>query len=243
MVEQVEITQPETTSDKPEEQVVSKPEGLPEKFNSVDDLAKSYAELEKKLGEPKADETPEPKQEDVKQDTDLEIANKAAESAGLNVQNLQSEFDNSGELKPESYEALDKAGIPKEYVDQFIAGQLAMRDNLVSDVKGIAGGNDAYGNMMQWASDNLSDAEKNAYNNSVNNTDIEGIKLAVNGLKARYEASNGVDPTLTTGKASASTGGGFRSWAEVTSAMDDPRYTKDEAYQADIQRKLQNSNL
>ena len=47
MVEQVEITQPETTSEKPEEQVVSKPEGLPEKFNSVDDLAKSYAELEK----------------------------------------------------------------------------------------------------------------------------------------------------------------------------------------------------
>ena len=114
MVEQVEITQPETTADKPEEQVVSKPEGLPEKFNSVDDLAKSYAELEKKLGEPKADETPEPKQEDVKQDNDLEIANKAAESAGLNVQNLQSEFDNSGELKPESYEALDKAGSPKE---------------------------------------------------------------------------------------------------------------------------------
>jgi len=243
MVEQVEISQPETTAEKPEEQVVSKPEGLPEKFNSVDDLAKSYAELEKKLGEPKADETPEPKQEDAKQDTDLEIANKAAESAGLNVQNLQSEFDNSGELKPESYEALDKAGIPKEYVDQFIAGQLAMRENLVSDVKGIAGGSDAYGNMMQWASDNLSEAEKTAYNNSVNNTDIEGIKLAVNGLKARYEASNGTEPTLAQGKASASSTGGFRSWAEVTSAMDDPRYTKDEAYQADVQRKLQNSNL
>ena len=53
MVDQVEIKEAETTAEKPEEQVVeqSKPEGLPEKFNSVEDLAKSYAELEKKLGE------------------------------------------------------------------------------------------------------------------------------------------------------------------------------------------------
>ena len=243
MVEQVEIVQPETTAEKPEEQVVSKPEGLPEKFNSVEDLAKSYSELEKKLGEPKTEEAPEPKQEDPKQEADLEIANKAAASAGLNVQDLQSEFDNTGELKAESYQALDKAGIPKEYVDQFIAGQLAMRENLVSDVKGVAGGEDGYAEMMQWASNNLSEAEKNAYNNSVNNSDVEAIKLAVNGLKARYESSNGIEPNLTQGKASPSSQGGYRSWAEVTQAMNDPRYTKDEAYQADVQNKLKNSNL
>ena len=53
MVETVEIKQPETTSEQPveEKSTQSKPEGLPEKFNSVEDLAKSYSELEKKLGE------------------------------------------------------------------------------------------------------------------------------------------------------------------------------------------------
>ena len=244
MVDQVEIKQDETTAEKPVEQSVetSKPEGLPEKFNSVEDLAKSYSELEKKLGESKPEETPEPKQEEPKTE-DLEIANKAAESAGLNVQDLQAEFDNSGELKAESYEALDKAGIPKEYVDQFIAGQLAMRENLVSDVKGVAGGEDTYAEMMQWASNNLSESEKNAYNNAVNATDIESIKLAVTGLKARYESANGIEPTLAKGKASPSTEGGFRSWAEVTEAMADARYTKDIAYQDDVKRKIQNSNL
>ena len=244
MVDQVEIKQDETTAEKPVEQTVetSKPEGLPEKFNSVEDLAKSYSELEKKLGESKPEETPEPKQEEPKTE-DLEIANKAAESAGLNVQDLQAEFDNSGELKAESYEALDKAGIPKEYVDQFIAGQLAMRENLVSDVKGVAGGEDSYGEMMEWASNNLSESEKNAYNNAVNNTDVEAIKLAVVGLKARYESANGIEPTLTKGKASPSTEGGFRSWAEVTEAMADARYQKDIAYQDDVKRKIQNSNL
>tara|TARA_A100000164_G_scaffold306646_1_gene283192 strand:+ start:131 stop:853 length:723 start_codon:yes stop_codon:yes gene_type:complete len=240
----VEIKQDETTAEKPVEQSVetSKPEGLPEKFNSVEDLAKSYSELEKKLGESKPEETPQPKQEEPKTE-DLEIANKAAESAGLNVQDLQAEFDNSGELKAESYEALDKAGIPKEYVDQFIAGQLAMRENLVSDVKGVAGGEDSYGEMMEWASNNLSESEKNAYNNAVNNTDVEAIKLAVVGLKARYESANGIEPTLTKGKASPSTEGGFRSWAEVTEAMADARYQKDIAYQDDVKRKIQNSNL
>ena len=240
----MEIKQDETTAEKPVEQSVetSKPEGLPEKFNSVEDLAKSYSELEKKLGESKPEETPQPKQEEPKTE-DLEIANKAAESAGLNVQDLQAEFDNSGELKAESYEALDKAGIPKEYVDQFIAGQLAMRENLVSDVKGVAGGEDTYGEMMEWASNNLSESEKNAYNNAVNNTDVEAIKLAVVGLKARYESANGIEPTLTKGKASPSTEGGFRSWAEVTEAMADARYQKDIAYQDDVKRKIQNSNL
>ena len=244
MVDQVEIKQDETTAEKPVEQSVetSKPEGLPEKFNSVEDLAKSYSELEKKLGESKPEETPQPKQEEPKTE-DLEIANKAAESAGLNVQDLQAEFDNSGELKAESYEALDKAGIPKEYVDQFIAGQLAMRENLVSDVKGVAGGEDTYAEMMQWASNNLSESEKNAYNNAVNATDIESIQLAVSGLKARYESPNGIEPTLAKGKASPSTEGGFRSWAEVTEAMADARYTKDIAYQDDVKRKIQNSNL
>lgn len=243
MVDQVEIKEAETTAEKPEEQVEqSKPEGLPEKFNSVEDLAKSYAELEKKLGDSKPQETPQPKQEEAKSD-DLEIANKAAESAGLNMQDLQSEFDNSGELKAESYQALEKAGIPKEYVDQFIAGQLAMRDNLVNDVKGVAGGDEAYAEMMQWASDNLSETEKSAYNNAVNSNDIESIKLAVNGLKARYETANGIEPTLAKGKASPSTEGGYRSWAEVTEAMADPRYQKDIAYQDDVKRKIQNSNL
>ena len=57
MVDSVEIKAEETTEEKPVEQVnetqpaQSKPEGLPEKFNTVEDLAKSYAELEKKLGE------------------------------------------------------------------------------------------------------------------------------------------------------------------------------------------------
>ena len=103
MVETVEIKQEETTSEKPVEENVtqSKPEGLPEKFKSVEDLAKSYQELEKKLGDS------QPKETEISKDTnsDLDIAEKAVETAGLNMDTLASEYAEKGELDEKSYEA------------------------------------------------------------------------------------------------------------------------------------------
>ena len=53
MVDKVEIKEAETTSEKPveEKQSTQSVQGLPEKFKSVEEMAKSYSELEKKLGE------------------------------------------------------------------------------------------------------------------------------------------------------------------------------------------------
>ena len=243
MVETVEIKQPETTSEKPVEENVtqSKPEGLPEKFNSVEDLAKSYQELEKKLG----DNTEAPKEDAPKEETksDLDIAEKAVESAGLNMDNLSSEYAEKGELDAKSYEALEKAGIPKEYVNQFIEGQKAVADQQTTSIKDIVGGADAYTEMSEWAADNMSEQEKSAYNTAVNSKHIETAKLAVVGLKAKFENANGNEPSLVEGKATITGQGGYKSWAEVTAAMGDDRYQKDPAYQNMVQEKLSKSEL
>mgnify|MGYP003674039433 FL=1 len=243
MVETVEIKQPETTSEKPVEENVtqSKPEGLPEKFNSVEDLAKSYQELEKKLG----DNTEAPKTDAPKEETksDLDIAEKAVESAGLNMENLSSEYAEKGELDAKSYEALEKAGIPKEYVNQFIEGQKAVADQQASSLKEIAGGNEAYSEMSNWAADNMTDAEKTAYNTAVNSKDVETAKLAIAGLKAKFDGANGNEPNLVEGKATVSGQDGYKSWAEVTKAMGDERYSNDPAYQATVKEKLSKSEL
>ena len=239
MVETVEIKQSETTSEKPVEENVtqSKPEGLPEKFNSVEDLAKSYQELEKKLG----DNTEAPKTDAPK--NDLDIAEKAVESAGLNMENLSSEYAEKGELDAKSYEALEKAGIPKEYVNQFIEGQKAVADQQTTSIKDIVGGADAYTEMSEWAAENMSEQEKTAYNTAVNSKDIETAKLAVVGLKAKFENANGNEPSLVEGKATITGQGGYKSWAEVTAAMSDSRYAKDPAYQAMVKNKIANSEL
>jgi DNA-binding transcriptional regulator YdaS (Cro superfamily) len=244
MVETVEIKQEETTSEKPVEENVtqSKPEGLPEKFNSVEDLAKSYSELEKKLGDNKQEE---PKEDASKEEakSDLDIAEKAVESAGLNMDSLANEYNEKGELDAKSYEALEKAGIPKDYVNQFIEGQKAIADQQATSIKDMVGGNDAYNEMASWAAENMSEQEKTAYNTAVNSKDIETAKLAVVGLKAKFEKANGSEPKLVEGKGTITGQDGYKSWAEVTRAMSDDRYQKDPAYQAMVQEKLANSDL
>ena len=251
MVDRVEVQSPKTTTDKPVEEMKptqSKPEGLPEKFNSVDELVKSYSELEKKLGEQsqpteksvdpvsKAELKEQPK-------SDLDIATKAVDSAGLNMESLSEEYAKDGKLADGSYKSLEKAGIPKDYVDRFIAGQQAIADQQSTTVKDLVGGTQAYDSMSEWAGQNLSETEKTAYNSAVNSKDLEAVKLAVVGLKARYAQSTGSEPKLVEGKASASGEQGFQSWAQVTQAMSDPRYAKDVAYQAEVKNKLANSNI
>ena len=252
MVDKVEVQSAETTADKPVEETKptqSKPEGLPEKFNSVDELVKSYSELEKKLGEQSqpTEQSVDPvskaeeKQEQPK--SDLDIATKAVDSAGLNMETLSEEFAKDGKLADGSYKSLEKAGIPKEYVDRFIAGQQAIADQQSATVKNLVGGTEAYDSMSEWAGQNLTETEKQAYNTAVNSKDLEAVKLAVVGLKARYAQATGSEPQLIEGKASPSGEQGFASWAQVTQAMSDPRYAKDPAYQAEVKNKLANSKI
>ena len=251
MVEKVEVQNAETTADKPVEEIKptqSKPEGLPEKFNSVDELVKSYSELEKKLGEQsqpteksvdpvsKAELKGQPK-------SDLDIATKAVDSAGLNMESLSEEYAKDGKLADGSYKSLEKAGIPKDYVDRFIAGQQAIADQQSTTVKDLVGGTQAYDNMSEWAGNNLNETEKTAYNSAVNGKDLDAVKLAVVGLKARYAQATGSEPKLVEGKSSASGEQGFQSWAQVTQAMSDPRYAKDVAYQNEVKNKLANSKI
>jgi len=244
MVEQVEIKTDETTTEAPEAKPALKedrPSGLPEKFETVESMAKSYAELETKLGQ-KPEEAPA---EEAKPEAkgDLAIAEKAVESAGLDMASLNKEYADEGKLGEESYEKLEKAGISKEVVDQFIAGQQAIADKTAGEIRSLVGGNDNYAMLVTWAKDNLSEAETNAYNTAVNSRDIETVKLAVTGLNSRYQTAEGKEPSLVKGTASATGEAGFESWAQVTKAMADERYSKDPAYQAEVKTKIANSNL
>ena len=260
MVDKVEVTSEDTGIEKPAEEQVnetqstqSKPEGLPEKFKSVEDLAKSYAELEKKLGGQSQEEVDpvkeaslkeEPKENlEVKSKNTLEVAEKAVEQAGLNMESLQKEYSEKGELDVKSYEALEKAGITKDYVNNYIAGQQALAEQASTEVKASVGGDDTYQEMVDWASSNMSEGEKTAYNKAVNSSDMDTVKLAVSALQGQYQRANGTEPTNVAGKTAPSSEQGYQSWAQVTEAMADPKYAKDTSYQTVVKNKLANSNL
>ena len=80
------------------------------------------------------------------------------------METLQSEYNEKGQLDDKSYESLEKAGIPKSYVDAFINGQAALAKQQGDDVKAVVGGEESYNKIASWAAENMTEAEKKAYN-------------------------------------------------------------------------------
>ena len=112
----------------------------------------------------------------------------------------------------------------------------------VNAIKNAAGGEEAYSNMVNWASDNLDPNSSKAFDEVINSGSIDAIKLAVSGLKAEYEKSVGYEGKMVTGKAPVNTKDVYRSQAELVRAMSDPRYDNDPAYRQDVMQKLEQSD-
>ena len=222
-----------------------RPEWLPEKFKTPEDMANAYQNLEKKMGGGQKEEEPqtETTQEEItdEQPSGSEVQ-QAVEAAGVDFDALQQEY-NQGGLSEDAYFKLAEAGFPKNLVDSWIQGQEALASDYQSSVHNIVGGEQAYGEMIGWASDNLSEAEIAAYDKAVDSGDIDMVKLAVSGLQSKYQAAEGSDPALIAGQSASSSGGNYSSWAEVTTAMRDPRYARDPAYRQSVADKLGRSNI
>ena len=105
------------------------------------------------------------------------------------------------------------------------------------------GGQEAYLDMVSWASDNMPEASIDAFNNAVNSGNIETANLAIQGLQAQYRSVNGNEPSLVMGETKSVTGGVFDSAAQLTAAMRDPRYSSDSAYRQQVASKLSRSNI
>lgn len=174
-------------------------------------------------------------------------AEKELSGKGLDISVFEREFDATGGLSEESYAKLGQAGLGKAVVDSYIAGRTALLDSFISEVKGIAGGEDGYRAITEWADKGgLTDTEKDSYNRVMNAGDKELIKLAVSGLAAKYRESEGSAPELVTGKVAASRRAAsdtFESTEQVVAAMKDPRYGKDPAYTRAVERKVARSRV
>ena len=224
-----------------------RPDWLPEKFKSAEDMANAYSNLEKKMGEGKStgsEEQPEaaPEETTEEQPSGSEVQ-QAVEAAGVDFSSLQNEYNEQGGLSDDAYAKLADAGFPQDLVNSWIQGQEALASDYQSSVHNIVGGAAAYDEMITWASDNLSETETAAYDRAVSSGDLDMVKLAVSGLQSKYQAAEGSDPALIAGQSAPSSGGNYGSWAEVTTAMRDPRYSRDPAYRQSVADKLGRSNI
>ena len=163
-------------------------------------------------------------------------------------------IENNGTLSDDMYSKLGEAGIPKSAIDQYLEGarqsagitqepELPLLNNdEVAEVKAIAGGEEGYEQLMSWASDNMSEADANNFDEIIQLQNKAAAKFAVKALMGQYEDAVGRDSTLIQGKQSTPQEV-YRSMAEVVRDMGNPLYDTDEAYRDDVRRKLEVSNL
>jgi hypothetical protein len=211
------------------------------KYKTPQELEKAYKELEKKLGAPKpeVEVKPEPKPatkpEGITDPDPAAVA--AAESAGLDLTKLNAEYEESGALSEDSLAKLAKVGIPKEMVDDYIAGQEARAVAQVGKVHALVGGEAEYKALLTWAAANVSEADKAVFNKNING-DFDSQKLVVEALQGKYIKAVGSAPKLLVGEGAPPVGSGYESRAQMTADMSDPRYAKDPAFRAKVEQKV-----
>jgi len=249
-----------------EELIAKQDKRLAGKYKTAEELEAGYLELQKRLGETPTAETAEPETEyqlysddgAVNYDTANELYGDQLgdlfKSNDIDPFAMSKHFEeNNGTLDDTMYEQLNKAGLSKSVVDSYLEGVRQttgfspeteapyLNEADVNEVKTMAGGEDGYNNLMDWAGKNLDQEAAKDYDDVLATGNKSAVKFAVKALMGQYEDANGRDSKLVTGKESAPET--YRSMAEVVRDMNKPEYTTDEAFRDDVIRKLSASNL
>lgn len=244
---------PEFTEDEQDSLAVAEKLGQEEselyagKYQSAEELEEAYIELQRKLGS--SDEDDEVEETTFDED---EYPEEVAEGVDLITTASEEYYENEGAISEETmqrFTEMSSSDLVEAYmairdrnpdVDGGVATDLT--DAEMNQVYNSAGGEAEYGRLTSWAAQNLSETKLDAFNDMIDRGNSTAIQIAVAGLRAEYEAQEGYEGRMLTGK-SAPAADGFRSQAEVVQAMNDPRYDRDEAYRQDVYNKLERSDI
>lgn len=232
------------------EQLIAEQEGLlAGKYKDARELEKAYVELQKKLGDPSREEQQDESEPEEQEESEEEPEKEPTEAVTL-ITDASNEYAENGTLSEETmqkFQSMSSEELVNAYMEMSKnAPQQQVADLSEAEVANIqksVGGEEAYGEIVNWAAENLDAETIEAYDSLVNSGNSKAIQLAVAGLKAQYEMSNGYEGEMLTGKAATKTNSVFRSQAELVDAMADPRYDRDPAYRNDILEKLERSDL
>lgn len=235
-----------------------RPAWLPENFKTPEDLATSYKEAQAELtrlrqGQPKPEEKPEEKPEAKPEAKPEEKPEEKPEAKPEEKPKLDPETFNlkdsiqemlnaGGEFDDSDYEILKEAGYSRDAVDLAVQGVSSQLDAVRNSAYEAVGGEEQYDVMVEWAAQSLSASEVTAFNNVVDSGDPASVKMAAEGLAAKYRDANGTAPARQINGGNAGGKEGYQSWAQVTADMSDARYETDPAYRKSVADKLDISN-
>lgn len=211
-----------------------RPAWLPEGFDTPEALAEAYRSLTTK--KPVAPEAaPDGAETAVKE---------AVAKAGLDWDALATQVVQTGDLSETDYAALAEIGIGKELVASYLEGQRALGEQFTARLQDHVGGADALNRMIEWAGKGgLTPSEVEAFNRVIDNGDEGSIKLALDGLRAKYGASGQDSPRLIGGGRGVGAGDVYASKAELQADINNPAYSNDPAFRARVEAKLFRSDI
>ena len=168
--------------------------------------------------------------------------------------NLQRENERMRQGQPPDVELESERDRPDQQLEQepvedddepSITPEEAAR--LRGEIFNQVGGQDQYGALMAWASDNIDDARADAYNAALEQGDEMQIIAQLKSIQYDYMMNRGYEPKLTGGRAPTNEIRGFANEAQVVAAMADPRYingaTPDPEYIREVEERVAASNV
>lgn len=254
-----------------EQEEAQQEEAILGKFKSPQELAKAYAELQRKMGEQgsKSDSSADADPDVAPTETEgysaeqaVEVYGKEAVEAlagkGVDLANLMYRAD-SGEDISEHYGTLAETfNVPQQVVENYVSkaqvgaapdgGGLSDAD--ASALMDSVGGQEAFNQLSGWAKTNLSQEELANYNAVVDSGNKDAISWALKAIQARQGSNDAVvEPQLYGGGTPTDTTVRFESQQQVLDAMNKRNdrgqlmYDVDEAYRNKVQMILQNSDV
>ena len=230
------------------------PERIPEQFGGdADKFVESYKQLQAKLTQTsqenaqlRAAPTPEPEPEPAPVES-LEIPEvETPEISPGDWNNWGTELNTTGQLSDETRSTIrEKYQVPDDIIDSFVEGRQAQAAKQAESAAGLVGGTETLSGIIDWASKNLSEPERNQMNNALSQPGWETVLL---GLRARYMESDltAKEPRSgSVGVAGRSTASvqAFNSSTEMMEAIRDPRYhSNKDGYRDEVMRRIAITN-
>ena len=238
-----------------EAMVEQQEELLAGKYKDAQELEKAYVELQKKFGDKgsgdssEAGDSQDSEQVESKEGGEKEEETKEDTASNGLLYTLWEQANSKESYQKETVEALNKmspielADAHLKFREQVERSKPQITEQQVTELKGVAGGEQRYSEMLQWATENLSESEVKMFDTVMDQGNPLAAFFAVRALSYRFNDAKGYDGKMVTGRSPRSDGDQFSSQAEVVEAMSDPRYDRDPAFRNKIMKKLERSNV
>ena len=228
----------------------------------IEDLKQKNAQYESNYTEDAQEDIDEPPTEipPVSNPKDLfgETIAASFEENGINWPALHDRFWKYGQLEDSDFNDLQKAGLSRKVVEPWLAGLKAQHqpsqrqtpsqrqpqpqsdgkytESELTEIFNEVGGKSEVDKLSEYATNNWTQAKINEFDQDLK-SGVRAAKLAFRALKSEYKASLGREGISFT-KGGVAKDGPFSSQTELTEALNDPRYRRDAAYRAKVDRRI-----